>query len=228
MLPDELALMLYEHSRRPDFLNAIAAAMREGPEAAAAALTRWGRGVSFHEFELVFDDLSDYVAASNYEPALFAERPVAPRRAGAGAVAGSGPARPGPGLVALLARPGPQRLAAASAGPSFLRPWALRTTDSPGVAWTAAERLRIPDSADPAAGPAAGPDLAAGRRGRGRGAAGRDQPGAGVGPQAARRSRPRASPARLTTPPSSCPSRPRSCEIKLSRPGEIFFVGYDA
>ncbi len=36
MLPDELALMLYEHSRRPDFLNAIAAAMREGPEAAAS------------------------------------------------------------------------------------------------------------------------------------------------------------------------------------------------
>ena len=39
---------------------------------------RWGRGVSFHEFEVVFGDLSRHVLASNYDPLLFGERPVQP------------------------------------------------------------------------------------------------------------------------------------------------------
>ena len=43
------------------------------------AIARWGRGVSFHEFELVFGERSgEHVIASNYDPILFGERPVHP------------------------------------------------------------------------------------------------------------------------------------------------------
>jgi 2-polyprenyl-3-methyl-5-hydroxy-6-metoxy-1,4-benzoquinol methylase len=143
MLPDELALRLYEHSGRPDFLNAIAGAMREGPEAAARELTRWGRGVSFHEFELVFDELPHYVAASNYDVALFAERPVHPEELALARFL----ERVRPDLAPVFSRawldlvltPWPQRQR-----PTFLRPWAMNTAESPGVSFTAAERLRVP------------------------------------------------------------------------------------
>ena len=56
-------------------------AAERGPEAALEAIVRWGRGVSFHEFELVFGDLGRHVIASNYDPVLFAERPVQPEEA---------------------------------------------------------------------------------------------------------------------------------------------------
>jgi hypothetical protein len=40
------------------------------------ALTRWGRGVSYHEFELVFGDLRKHLIASNYDPLLMDVRPI--------------------------------------------------------------------------------------------------------------------------------------------------------
>ena len=50
-----------------------------GRTSCSQAIARWGRGVSFHEFELVFEDgLDGHVIGSNYDPLLFGERPVHP------------------------------------------------------------------------------------------------------------------------------------------------------
>ena len=79
LLPDELALSYYQRSPREDFKAAIDAAALSGREAALEAVARSGRGVSFHEFEVVFGErLDQHVMASNYDPLLFGERPVHP------------------------------------------------------------------------------------------------------------------------------------------------------
>ena len=56
LLPDELALDYYPWSEREDFKAGIAAAAEEGRDAALEAIVRWGRGVSFHDFEVVLGD----------------------------------------------------------------------------------------------------------------------------------------------------------------------------
>jgi 2-polyprenyl-3-methyl-5-hydroxy-6-metoxy-1,4-benzoquinol methylase len=145
MLPDELALLQYERSQRPDFLHAIAEATLEGPEAAREQLTRWGRGVSYHELELVFGDLADYVAASNYEPALFAERPVQAEELALQRLLD----RVRPDLAPVFSRAWLDLVLTAwplERRPRFLRPWPLHTADSPGVSWTTADRLWLPDA----------------------------------------------------------------------------------
>lgn len=70
-LAPELAVRWYDRSARADFVAAIAAADDRG-----MALTRWGTGVSFHELELVFDDLAAHTVASGYHRHLYAPRPV--------------------------------------------------------------------------------------------------------------------------------------------------------
>jgi SAM-dependent methyltransferase len=75
-LPDELALAYADRSPRDDFRDAIAKAREQGREAGLEALTRWGRGASFHEFELAFGDLSRHVLAGGFDPVLARERPV--------------------------------------------------------------------------------------------------------------------------------------------------------
>jgi SAM-dependent methyltransferase len=75
-LPDELALAYADRSPRDDFREAIAKAREQGPDAGLEALTRWGRGASFHEFELAFGDLSRHVLAGGFDPILSPERPV--------------------------------------------------------------------------------------------------------------------------------------------------------
>ena len=40
------------------------------------ALARWGTGASFHEFELVFGDLSRHVVGGGYDPMLLGDRKV--------------------------------------------------------------------------------------------------------------------------------------------------------
>jgi hypothetical protein len=226
MLPDELALRLYEHSGRRDFLNAIAEGMREGPEAAARELTRWGRGVSFHEFELVFDELSHYVAASNYDVALFAERPVHPEELALARFL----ERVRPDLAPVFSRawldliltPWPQRQR-----PTFLRPWAMNTADSPGVSFTAGERLRVPGVATPlqVTLPVPTSRLVVGAL-----------PERGLADVSARAE---SQPTQLTASlmgdgPQShyvtfdLPEAAKRIEVRLSAGGEIFFVGYEA
>ena len=59
LLPDELAADYYPRSARADFRAAIDQAAEGGRAATLEAIARWGRGVSFHEFEVVFGDLGD-------------------------------------------------------------------------------------------------------------------------------------------------------------------------
>ena len=75
-LPEELALRYLDRSPRPEFLDAMRAARREGDAALREAFARWGRGMSFHELELVYDDLPRHVASSSWEPVLLPEREV--------------------------------------------------------------------------------------------------------------------------------------------------------
>jgi SAM-dependent methyltransferase len=75
-LPLDLARQTYCASDRRDFLDAIDAASKHGDGAVEEALVRWGRGVSYHEFELVFGDLTMHTVASNYDERLYPYRPV--------------------------------------------------------------------------------------------------------------------------------------------------------
>jgi len=144
LLPDELALELHGASARSDFTGAIEQAAATGGRAAALdAIARWGRGVSFHEFEAVFGArLDQHVIASSYDPELFGERPIHPEEI----VLARYLSRVRPDLapawsrywldVILSPRPLGRR-------PPFIWPWTARTTDADGVGWTEWENLRF-------------------------------------------------------------------------------------
>ena len=76
MLPDELALHYLTRSRREDFKADVSAALGVGEAEALERLTRWGRGVSFHEFELAIEGFPENVVACNYEPELLPVREI--------------------------------------------------------------------------------------------------------------------------------------------------------
>lgn len=225
MLPDELALMLYERSQRPDFLNAIAEAMRKSPEAAREQLLRWGRGVSYHEFELVFGDLSHYVAACNYEPALFAERPVHAEELALARFL----ERVRADLAPVFSRAWLDLILSAwplEGVPAFMRPWTLQSAASPGVAWTAADRLWLSgeEARLTVSLPAPTARLVVGCQFDGRRAR----------VSARSEAMPKALSATVTGEPGQghyasfeLPEPTAAVEVSLSRPGEIFFVGYE-
>lgn len=75
-LPEELALPYATRSERRDYRDALEAAAVDGDEAQRDVFVRWGRGLSFHEFELVVGDLARHVVAGGYERELLVERPV--------------------------------------------------------------------------------------------------------------------------------------------------------
>ncbi len=76
MLPGALAAQYYGRSGRKDFVEAVDRAAADGPAALRDALVRWGYGMSYHEFELAFDDLPAHTVASSYHPLLYPSRPV--------------------------------------------------------------------------------------------------------------------------------------------------------
>ena len=70
-LPRELQVLYAPRSPRRDFRWAIAAAARESTEAALMMMTRWGVGVSFHEFELAIgDEIHQAITLDGYEPEI--------------------------------------------------------------------------------------------------------------------------------------------------------------
>jgi 2-polyprenyl-3-methyl-5-hydroxy-6-metoxy-1,4-benzoquinol methylase len=143
LLPDQLAAEYYPRSERADFTAALTAAQARGPQALLEATVRWGRGVSFHEFELVFSDgLDRHVLASNYDPLLFSERPVHPEEM----ILARYLERQRPDLAPVWSRAwldvilSPQPI---QRRPSFLRPWTADTATSSGVSWTRWENLYV-------------------------------------------------------------------------------------
>lgn len=134
-LPEDLMLRYWKYSERSDFTEAMSAAIADGPEAAQEALVRWGRGASFHEFELVFGDLRRHVLASSYDPVLLDVRPVTPDELALAATL----AEHRPDLAPAWSRYWQDVILSPVPSPvrrRFIRPWTLETNHSPGVAWT--------------------------------------------------------------------------------------------
>lgn len=76
-LPDDLALLYAARSPRQDFRDLLTG---EAPdEEKRMRLTRFGRGMSYHEFELALPgDLRALVAADGWDPLILALRPLVP------------------------------------------------------------------------------------------------------------------------------------------------------
>jgi S-adenosylmethionine-dependent methyltransferase len=70
MLPDDLALRFSQKSPRQGFRDSMERELQTSREKALETLARWGRGVSFHEFEAVLGSLGDLVVADGYEEPL--------------------------------------------------------------------------------------------------------------------------------------------------------------
>jgi S-adenosylmethionine-dependent methyltransferase len=70
MLPHDLAVAYAGKSTRPSFGPAINARLAESESAAVETVIRWGRGVSYHEFELVLGDLSGLVVGDGFDPEI--------------------------------------------------------------------------------------------------------------------------------------------------------------
>ncbi|MCE7975280.1 MAG: class I SAM-dependent methyltransferase [Leptolyngbya sp. PLA1] len=70
MLPDSIALPYAARSPRAGLRDSIAEVRAKGHDAAAEVLARWGRGVSYHEFELALGDLTDLVIADGFAPEM--------------------------------------------------------------------------------------------------------------------------------------------------------------
>lgn len=83
-LPDELALDYARRSARPELWDEVLSARdltlpAADDDRALLAFRRFGRGVSFHEFELAWDGrLADHTLASNWEPEVLEHREIHP------------------------------------------------------------------------------------------------------------------------------------------------------
>ena len=143
LLPDELAAGYYRRSPLEDFKSAMDGAAEGGGEPLQQAIARWGRGVSFHEFELVFEDgLDRHVIASNYDPLLFGERPVQPEEV----ILARYLDRWRPDLAPVWSRCWLDLILSPAPVPRrqpFLRPWTAETIASRDVGWTAQDSLYL-------------------------------------------------------------------------------------
>ncbi|MGH2763447.1 MAG: methyltransferase domain-containing protein [Thermoleophilaceae bacterium] len=147
-LPDELALRLAGHSPREDFRTSLREAASHGHEPAREALVRWGRGVSYHEFELVFGELDRRVLAGGYEPALLPVRPVHPEELGLARQLDRTAVRTPPPLgrywldFAMSIDP------VDPAEARLIWPWTMDTRGSPAAGWTRWDTIELPPGAE--------------------------------------------------------------------------------
>lgn len=145
-LPEELALRYYPRSSRNEFVSALDAAAEQGPAALRESFTRWGRGMSYHEFELVFEDLARQTLACSWEPILQPERDVHREELALQRVLDE--ARPDlpPSFsrywLDIILCPTPL-----ADGRRFMRPWPLHTRGASGVAYDRTETLAFQDNA---------------------------------------------------------------------------------
>jgi len=135
-LPDELALAYFDRSEREDFTRALHQAAELGPDEAREALTRWGRGVSYHEFEVAFGDLSKHVLAGGFDPPLIPERPARWEELALAREM----ERVRPDIAPAFGRYWIDLILSAEpidpASVTFIWPWTLETRLSPGARWT--------------------------------------------------------------------------------------------
>jgi ubiquinone/menaquinone biosynthesis C-methylase UbiE len=76
-LPREIQVLYAPRSPREDFRQAIAEAGRRGRAEALEAMTRWGSGISFHEFELAIgNEVHSQIVLDGYEPEITSIFPV--------------------------------------------------------------------------------------------------------------------------------------------------------
>ncbi|MBL8764108.1 MAG: class I SAM-dependent methyltransferase [Phycisphaerae bacterium] len=73
-LPEDVSLRYTSRLKRRAYIEAIEASRALGPEAEHEAFVRWGRGISYHEFELA--GVFDRIIGSNWDPELLPCRHV--------------------------------------------------------------------------------------------------------------------------------------------------------
>ena len=142
LLPDELSARLYRTSPRSELRAELDARAAEGEERLLEAIARWGRGVSFHEFEVAFGDVSQHVLASSYDPLLLGERPIHPEEV----VLARYLDRVRPDLPPAFSRQWLDLIlspAALTRRARSIRPWTADTGASHGVGWTRWENLEL-------------------------------------------------------------------------------------
>lgn len=76
MLPHEVAVAYASMSPRKDFAQAIESAAKKSPAVAEELLIRWGRGVSFQDFELALGDVSRSVVGDGFDPEILCVKPL--------------------------------------------------------------------------------------------------------------------------------------------------------
>jgi S-adenosylmethionine-dependent methyltransferase len=76
MLPAELAIHYAAFSPREMLVQSIGDALKQSESTALNSMTRWGLGVSYHEFQVALGDLTDLVVGDGYDPEIFSDRPV--------------------------------------------------------------------------------------------------------------------------------------------------------
>ena len=142
-LPEPLAIEYAARSSREDFREAIAKAAGAGYDAAREELARWGRGISYHEFELVLGDVGAHVIGGGYDPQLWDERPLHAEEQVLYRQLHS--ARPDLPPVFwrfwldLALSPEPL----SGPAPDLIWPWILETIGSPGADWTSWETVQL-------------------------------------------------------------------------------------
>jgi SAM-dependent methyltransferase len=141
-LPEELAIRYRHRSPRADFVAALDAAAAEGNGQLHEALTRWGRGMSHHELELVFDDLPGRTLATSWELDVLPERNIHREELTLQAQLDE----IDPTLPPSFSRYWLDLVIAAQprqAQPPQLRPWPIRTVNSPGCEYDRGELVRM-------------------------------------------------------------------------------------
>jgi 2-polyprenyl-3-methyl-5-hydroxy-6-metoxy-1,4-benzoquinol methylase len=76
MLPHELALAYAHKSPREGFWASLEPSITKGEAEATEHLIRWGRGVSYHEFELALGNLNDLVVGDGFDPEMLAIKSI--------------------------------------------------------------------------------------------------------------------------------------------------------
>lgn len=76
MLPGPLQMVYTQRSPIPLFRDKMREAIDASADVATDRLDRWGRGVSFHEFEAVLGDLRSLVIADGFAPEIVARKRI--------------------------------------------------------------------------------------------------------------------------------------------------------